>query len=149
MTKNNKRENLAKLLREKGLKPTAQRISILGELKKLHTHIEAEELFYQLRKKNFKISLATIYRTLERLSQKGLIKKVNFGDGYMRYEINLPDVHHDHLICEECGKIIEFFNPKIEGLQNNICSEYNFQSTHHTMIIHGTCEDCQKKKEVK
>ena len=149
MTKSNKRENIAKLLREKSLKPTAQRISILGELKKLQTHIEAEELFYQLRKKNFKISLATIYRTLERLSQKGLIKKVNFGDGYMRYEINLPDVHHDHLICEECGKIIEFFNPEIEGLQNNICSEYNFQSTHHTMIIRGICEDCQRKKKVK
>ncbi len=149
MTKNNKRENIAKLLREKSLKPTAQRISILGELKKLHTHIEAEELFYHLRKKSFKISLATIYRTLERLSQKGIIKKVNFGDGYMRYEINLPDVHHDHLICDECGKVIEFFNPEIEGLQNNTCSEYNFQATHHTMIIHGTCEDCQKKKMLK
>lgn len=149
MTQSSKRENLAKLLREKCLKPTTQRITILRELKKLHTHIEAEELFYHLRKKSAKISLATIYRTLERLSQKGLIKKVNFGDGYMRYEINLSDIHHDHLICEECGKIIEFFNPEIEGLQNNICSEYNFQSTHHTTIIHGTCEDCQKKEKVK
>ncbi|MCK4689347.1 MAG: transcriptional repressor, partial [Candidatus Marinimicrobia bacterium] len=66
-----------------------------------------------------------------------------------RYEINLPDAHHDHLICEECGKIIEFFNPEIEGLQNNICSKYSFHSTNHTMIIHGTCEDCQKKEKVK
>lgn len=146
MAQNNKRKSLAKLLREKDLKPTTQRISILGELQKLQKHVEAEEVFVRLCKKDIKISLATVYRTLERLSQEGFIKKVNFGDGHMRYEINLSEVHHGHLICSKCGKIIEFFNPKIEKLQNIVCSEHSFQSTRHTMIIHGICEDCQQRK---
>ena len=132
-------------LREHELKATSQRVALLKLLNSTHEHFDAEEIYFQLRKGQKNVSRATVYRSLEALVEQDLVSKLDFGDGRMRYEISRgDDEHHDHLVCESCGKIIEFFNLEIEAQQIAICQEHGFKPSTHTMLIFGECLECQK-----
>lgn len=137
---------LKQVLREHELKATNQRIALLKLLDKTHEHFDAEEIYLELKEKQKNVSRATVYRSLEVLVEQRLVSKLDFGEGRMRYERRISeDEHHDHLICEKCGKVIEFFNLEMEAQQLSVCEEHNFTPTTHTMHIFGTCSDCMQK----
>jgi Fur family ferric uptake transcriptional regulator len=98
-------------------------------------------------KVNPKIGYATVYRTLRLLTRLGLAAQRKFADGETRYERTSEGSHHDHLICLDCGKIIEFEDDTLETLQNSIAQHYHFKVFHHRMELYGQCLACFQKKE--
>ena len=127
-----------------GLKRTAQRDLILDVFLRTEEHLSSEDLYQLVRKEDPDIGHTTVYRTLKLLTDAGLAREVRFGDGRTRYEHNYKHPHHDHLICTECGKTIEFFSAEMEALQEQIAAKHQFELTHHTMRMFGHCSDCRK-----
>ncbi|MDA0712795.1 MAG: transcriptional repressor [bacterium] len=127
-----------------GLKITKQRELIAKEFFAQSGHLKAEEILQYVRKIDVKVSLATVYRTLKLLQACGLARSHNFGEGQASFEpITNTTEHHDHLICTKCGKIVEFYNEKIEQLQNDIAKVHFFSVTFHRMELYGICGDCK------
>lgn len=134
---------LKETLQKEGLRYTKQRQEIWNELRSSDEHRDAEEILLTLRERGLKISRATVYRTIDVLVKNNLIDKLDIGDGRARYEYNDKYLHHDHLICTDCGKIIEFHNDEIEHLQTKIAKQYKFQLSHHNHQLFGICKDCK------
>jgi Fur family ferric uptake transcriptional regulator len=130
---------------KRGLRSTDQRRLIVETFFKSPNHISIEELLAQVRSQDPRVGYATVYRTLKLLTECGVAFERKFGDGLTRYELADEASHHDHLICTECGKIIEFEEPKIEELQEKIASRYGFSLKSHKHEMYGTCSDCQAK----
>jgi Fur family ferric uptake transcriptional regulator len=122
------RDIFRKYLERRGLKLTAERQAVFDQLFARHEHVEADEILVRLRTRGKKISRATIYRTLELLVDSGVVGRVRVGEIGYRYERLRAGEHHDHLICNECGRVIEFFEPRIESLQDEVCDRYGFLS---------------------
>ncbi|MHB1925963.1 MAG: Fur family transcriptional regulator [Leptospirillum sp.] len=139
---------LASRFRDSGIQVTPQRLIIAGALFQSGKHISAEELYLLVREKNPRIGLATIYRTLHLLKEKGLVEEHRFNDEFSRYEVKAP-THHDHLICIECGMVVEFGQPVIEHLQDLAAQERNFTIVSHKLEIYGICKDCRDRKAMK
>ena len=135
-------------LKGAGLKVTHPRVRILELFQSdPETHYSAEEVHNYLLKNNESIGLATIYRVLTQLETAGLLQKNNFDDSTSTYEIKKQ--HHDHLICTECGKIIEFIDEDLEVMQEKISKKHNFKLTSHVMTLFGKCGDqkCVNRKK--
>jgi len=129
-------------LKEHGLKSTAQRDDIARVFFQLGRHISAEELYAEVKKVNPHVGYATIYRTLKLLKECELVYERHFDDLQARYEI-VTKRHHDHFICERCGKIIEFENQRIERLQQIVARDLGALLTRHKMELYGLCADCR------
>ena len=140
---NNEQEVLEKYISQHNLKITKQRRAVLEAFLAIEDHISAEDLYRIVSAKEPKIGLATVYRTLALLTQSGLADELDFGDGQKRYEHKYEHSHHDHMICTQCGKIIEFQNPMIEKLQEDVAHEHRFKMTTHKLDLFGLCSDCQ------
>src|SRR5574337_2093823 len=140
-----KEEVFKEYLESKKLKFTAERQAILDRVFANHNHFEADELLVDLRLNKFKISKATIYRTLSLLVKSGLLREVIFGERHAHYEQVFGHEHHDHLVCNNCGKIIEFVDHRIEKLQDEVCKKNKFEPESHRLQIQGLCEDCIKR----
>jgi len=135
-------------LKRHGLKFTPERRVLFEEIFKRHEHFEADELLFRMKQRGRKISRATIYRGLELLIAAGVVGRVRVGDEGFLYERLHAGEHHDHLICLGCGKIIEFFEPEIEALQDRVCARVGFRAVTHSHHIRGFCRDCRKSKAV-
>ncbi len=131
-------------LKERDLKLTAQRELILETFLKHQAHISAEELFQKAREKQSHVGFATVYRTLKHMIRCGLARELDFGDGRIQYEPEYNHQHHDHMICTQCGTYIEFLNPRIEELQEQVSRKHGFKITSHRMQLYGLCQKCQK-----
>ena len=131
---------------KRGLKTSKKRSFIVQYFLAADRHYSIEELYNELRHKQPHIGYSTVYRTMKLLTQCGLASERNFRDGIARFEPVLKPRHHDHLICTECGKIIEFTNQNIERLQKTIARRYKFFTASHKLELYGLCETCQKKK---
>jgi Fur family ferric uptake transcriptional regulator len=129
-------------LRQRGLKSTDQRDDIARVFFGLEHHISAEELYAEVRKINPHVGYATIYRTLRLLKECNLVFERHFADGQARYEA-AGERHHDHFICNSCGKIIEFHNDALEALQDTVAAELGVELTHHKMELYGRCAECR------
>lgn len=129
-------------LRERKLKLTGERMSILTAIFNRGAHFDAESLHAELRETGADISRATVYRTLDLLVQCGLVRKQSLGATHANYEA-AQDEHHDHLVCIRCGQVLEFYRPDLEKLQDSICSERDFQPFHHSLQIFGLCSKCK------
>ena len=139
----------AYLLRE-GCKTTRQRLDIVRVFFDFKGHPTAEELLGAVREVDNSVSQATVYRTLKLLCGAGLAEERHFGDGMARFEHRYGiREHHDHLICESCGKTIEFFNPEIERLQDELAVKYNFAPTRHRLYLYGICASCRKNDKTR
>lgn len=134
-----------KYLERRGLKLTAERQALFEELFARHEHVEADELLVRLRAKHKKISRATIYRTLELLVDSGIVGRVRIGETGYRYERMRAGDHHDHLICNECGRVIEFREPRIESLQDEVYARYGFLPLSHSHQLRGVCKQCRPR----
>ena len=132
-------------LRGKKLKLTGERMEILAAVFHEKNHFDAEELHSKLKTQGRDISRATVYRTLDLLVQCGLVRKSSLGSSHANYEAAQDDEHHDHLICLNCNKVIEFFRPDLEQLQETICLEQAFKPLHHSLQIFGLCSNCVGK----
>ena len=133
---------LENYISENNLKITKQRRTVLKAFLECKNHISVEELYNTVLKSEPKIGLATVYRTLALLTKSGLALEMDFGDGQKRYESSYRTVHHDHMVCTECGKIIEFNHPLIEKYQEEIAKVNNFKITSHKLDLFGHCLDC-------
>lgn len=129
-------------LAEQGLKSTRQREQILDEFLRAGAHLSAEDLYLRLRKKFPNIGYATVYRTLKLLAECGIAEERHFGDKQTRYEATAGQDHHDHLVCQQCGSIIEFEDPRIEALQLEVARAHGFQISYHRLELYGTCAKC-------
>jgi Fur family ferric uptake transcriptional regulator len=139
------REIFRKYLERRGLKLTAERQALFDELFARHEHFEADELLMRLRNKRKKISRATIYRTLDLLVDSGIVGRVRIRESGYRYERMRAGDHHDHLICDDCGKVVEFREPRIESLQDEICERYGFVLLSHSHQLRGVCRQCRPR----
>lgn len=139
------RDILAAYMAKKGLRSTKQRDAIVDAFFVQPDHVSIEELLARVREKDAAIGYATVYRTLKLLTESGVAEEHRFGDGLARYELADEEAHHDHLICVECGRIVEFEAPEIERLQDDIAQRFGFQTRSHKHEIYGVCPDCQKK----
>ena len=119
------------LLSKENLKMTSARLSVLDEMLSNDEHRECEEIFNALLAKQVKISRATTYRTLDFLVKYEYIRKMDIGDGKIRYEKKLGHPRHDHMICIETGNIIEFHNEAIETLQDKIAKNHGYKIVRH------------------
>ena len=131
-----------------GLNATKQRREILNIFLNSQGHKNLSQIYAQVIKANPKIGYTTVYRTLKLLTRSGLAVQRKFADGETRYEPASGKGHHDHLICLECGKIIEFENEDMETLQNGIAQRYRFKISHHRMELYGRCADCSQEKSI-
>ncbi len=130
-------------IRSSGLKSTRQRDEIAGWFFASKGHLSADEIYRQVKRTNTSIGFSTVYRTMKLLCEAGLVHERHFGDGEALYE-NVSS-HHDHCICTDCGKIIEFENEKIEELQEAVARRFDFELRSHRMELYGYCSDCRSK----
>ena len=128
------------------LKVTKERSAVLRAFMESERHITAEALYRKMKEAGSSIGLATVYRTLNLFCASGLAEQRQFGDGQARYELTYNVNHHDHLICKECNRIIEFENEEIEVLQEKVAKENNFTIFTHKLELYGICGDCSKKQ---
>jgi Fur family transcriptional regulator, ferric uptake regulator len=132
-----------------GLRQTKQRKIILNALMRMGAHVDAETVATQSREIDSSIGTATVYRTLALLTQSGILKEHQFGHDKSQFELagGLDD-HHDHLICNQCGKIFEFCQDEIETLQTQVAEKLGFFLKEHRMELFADCRrpNCENKK---
>ena len=110
-------------------------------------HVSVEELYEQIKKSHPSIGFATVYRTLKLFKDSGIASERDFGDGKARYEpLRSETEHHHHIVCTECGKIVEFANTQIELCLNQVAKLNQFDVKNHKLQIHGVCSDCRSQK---
>ena len=128
--------SLEALCLEKGLKMTEQRRLIAQTVSESEDHPDVEEIYTRASKKDQRISIATVYRTLRLFEEAGIIEKHDFGDGRARYE-PVPDEHHDHLIDVKTGQVLEFHDAEIEALQEKIAQRLGYKLVDHSLELYG------------
>ena len=139
------------LLKQNGLKVTTQRVAILEVLDSMPgRHLTAEEIYDCVRVKYADIGIATVYRTIQMLSELNLIDKLNLDDGYVRYEISKSDKtdtshHHHHLICLDFGSVFAFQDDLLETLEERIKTTTGFEVVDHEVKLYGHCNNCTGK----
>jgi len=132
-------------LKEKGLKSTAQRDDIARVFFASSRHMSIDDLYQEVRKVNPRVGYATVYRTMKLLKDCELADERHFGDGQTRYErAESEEEHHDHLICDSCGRIVEFNDEELEDLQEQIAERLGFVLAHHRMELYGVCRECRE-----
>ena len=133
-------------LRSRGITPTRQRTAIMEELLDRQEHVSAEQLHSALRRRHRRIGLATVYRTLLLLRDRGVVAERDFGGGTRRYERDREE-HHDHLVCLSCSRIIEFEDPEIERLQSRAAQKHGFRAVNHRLELYGYCSACEAERK--
>jgi Fur family ferric uptake transcriptional regulator len=140
-------ELLQRYMAQRGLKTTRQRNLIIDTFFSTAGHLSVDDVWAKVRQRDARVSVATVYRTMKLLSECGLAQARNFGDGQTRYEAAVGRHHHDHLICTQCGAIVEFENDRIESLQEAVARKHGFRVTSHKMELYGLCRNCQRAVE--
>ena len=133
-------------IQKAGLRRTGQRDLILERFLKTEEHLTSEDLYWLVHKEDPSVGHTTVYRTLKLLTEAGLAREVRFGDNKTYYEHHYDHEHHDHMICTECGQVIEFFSQEIENLQDEMAEKFGFRLSHHSLRMWGLCAECQEKE---
>jgi Fur family ferric uptake transcriptional regulator len=140
------KSHFLKSLRENGHSITPQRELVIEQILANASHFDIEELFQEIRRKKIPVSRATAYRTIAHLEKANLVRKYGFGEAHGHYEVAVGEKHHEHLVCTECGKIIEFANAGFERQIRQIAKSHDFTMHSHSVGIFGQCKDCVKRK---
>ena len=127
---------------------TTQQRDMVQYIFSKHNHFDADELIDEMKRESFRVSRPTVYRTLKKLVDAGLLRKINLGTRTV-YEHDYGYAQHDHLYCEQCGIMIEFQDPQIEQLVGDVCQQHQFQFMGHSFIIRGVCATCNRARMTK
>ena len=129
---------------ERGLNASKTREDVVAVFLQTTAHIDLQELHAVVRKRHPGIGFATVYRTMKLLEDAGLAHARRFGDAKETlYEVALGRSHHDHLICERCGRIVEFMSQEVERLQDQIAAKHGFALSRHRHELYGSCPECR------
>jgi Fur family ferric uptake transcriptional regulator len=145
-------EIFRKFLKDGKNRITPERFEVLEYALEYDGHFGADDLFILMKNYKSRVSRATVYNTLELLVQCGLLSKRNFGDNISRYESNFKRQQHDHLICVECGKIVEFTDARLISIPENICKDLGFELDSYSFNIFARCKNkknCKKNSNEK
>lgn len=140
------KDSFKSLIANGGRKRTRQREEIFKIFQESTGHRNLAEIYALVSKKLPKIGYTTVYRTMKLLTELGLAAQRQFAGGEIRYEPILGEDHHDHFICIECGKIIEFEDKALESLQERIAERHRFHTLHHRLEFYGRCAECEAKR---
>ena len=135
--------NIITSLSERGYRMTPQRMMVLSAIEGSNHHISAEEIYAQVVAKYPHLNISTVYRTLELLHKLGLVTETDLGGGRVRYH-PADKGHHHHLVCQECGRVIDLDESVLESLKLVLKRDYKFDPEIRHMAFFGTCADCQK-----
>ena len=135
-------------LRQNGLKKTYQKDLILETFLNTEGHLSVEDIYSLVKRKDKKVGVVTVFRTLKSLVACGIAREIMLGDGLTRFEHSYHHPHHHHIVCTECHKAIEYVSPELERIQDEILRKYHFQPVHHRFQTYGICEDCREQRPV-
>ncbi len=146
MKLDDEQSHVQQALRQRGLRWTAQRARIVRAALATHEHYTADELLALCRRDDPRLSRATVYRTLAVLEEAGFVEGLDAGDGKRRFEHVLGHEHHDHMVCLQCGAIVEFRDDELERRQEAAARRHGFRIERHSLRLYGRCRGCQRGK---
>ena len=139
-------KEIIKELNISGLRATNQRALILGIIRQGQGHLDADEIYRRARQKKPRLSLSTVYRNLQMLKKLDLIEELHFDEAHHHYEIKPPTQHH-HLVCLDCGRVIEFEYPLARQVKRNVAEARDFEITGSEVRLSGYCSRCRQKRK--
>jgi Fur family ferric uptake transcriptional regulator len=137
--------SLRAFMKSKGLHESTTRDLVVETFLSAREHLGLDDILQRVRARHPGVGMATVYRTMRLLEEAGLVQARHFGSGPTLYEVSVGRPHHDHLVCEECGQILEFVNEPIERLQEKVAAQHGFELLRHRHELFGVCARCRQR----